>query len=99
MEARTYHTMAELLSQKMQALIAMMTMIVSWIIAQGAIVEQGFDQLFSLGLLIVAITVVWKAFNKKDESESQLLRDQIKAKDDLIEIQKDIIDGYKQKGD
>jgi len=99
MEARTYHTMAELLSQKVQALIAMMTMIVSWIIAQGSIVEQGFDQLFSLGLLIVAIIVVWKAFNKKDESESQLLRDQIQAKDDLIKIQKNIIDGYKQKRD
>ena len=99
MEARTWHTMAELLSQQVQALIAIMTIISSWIIAQASIVEQGFDQLFSLGLLIVAVVVVWKAFNKKDESESQLLRDQIQAKDDLIEIQKDIINDYKQKGD
>ena len=91
--------MAELLSQKVQALIAIMTIISSWIIAQASIVEQGFDQLFSLGLLIVAVVVVWKAFNRKDESESQLLRDQIQAKDDLIEMQKDIINEYKQKRD
>ena len=99
MEARTWHTMAELLSQKVQALIAIMTIISSWIIAQASIVEQGFDQLFSLGLLIVAVIVVWKAFNKKDESESQLLRDQIQAKDDLIKFQNKIIDEYKQKRD
>lgn len=99
MEARTYHMMAELLSQKVQALIAIMTIISSWIIAQASIVEQGFDQLFSLGLLIVAVIVVWKAFNKKDESESQLLRDQIQAKDDLIKFQNKIIDEYKQKRD
>ena len=76
-----------------------MTIISSWIIAQASIVEQGFDQLFSLGLLIVAVIVVWKAFNKKDESESQLLRDQIQAKDDLIKFQNKIIDEYKQKRD
>ncbi|MDR9419439.1 hypothetical protein, partial [Gracilimonas sp.] len=60
--------------------------------AQASIIEQGFDQLFSLGLLIVAVIVIWKAFTKKDESETQLLRDQIDIQKNHIEQLKKIIE-------
>lgn len=83
--------MSEIINMKIQAAIAIVSLIVSWLIAQASIIEQGFDQLFSLGLLIVAVVVIWKAFSKKDESETQLLRDQISLLQDVLEDQRETI--------
>lgn len=60
-------------------------MVVSWVYAQATgIIDGGFDQLFSIGLLIVAVVTVWKAFMMKDQSETRLLREQIKLQQDQI---------------
>ena len=77
--------MTELINLKIKAAISIISMITSWFIAQATMIDQGFDQLFSLGLLIVAVTVIWKAFSRKDESETQLLRDQIQIMRDIEE--------------
>lgn len=77
--------MTELIHQKIKAGISIISIITSWFIAQASMIEQGFDQLFSLGLLLVAVTVIWKAFSRKDESETQLLREQIQILRDIEE--------------
>lgn len=69
--------MTELINLKIKAAISIISLITSWLIAQASVIEQGFDQLFSLGLLLVAVVVIWKAFSKKDESETRLLREQV----------------------
>ena len=77
--------MTELINLKIKAANSIISIITSWFIAQASLIEQGFDQLFSLGLLIVAVTVIWKAFSRKDESETQLLREQIQILRDIEE--------------
>ena len=86
-----YVQMHEFISLKFQSLIAQASLIASWFIAQASIIEQGFDQLFSLGLLIVAVVVIWKAFSRKDESESALLKEQVQMYKELSEYQKGVI--------
>ena len=81
--------MTELINLKIKAAISIISIITSWFIAQASLIEQGFDQLFSLGLLIVAVTVIWKAFSRKDESETQLLREQIEILQDIVKEQRD----------
>lgn len=89
--------MSELINLKIKAAIAIISLVVSWIIAQlptdtSSIIADGFDQLFSLGLLIVAVVVIWKAFSKKDESETALLKEQIQIQKDHIEQLQKIIE-------
>ena len=75
--------MVDLIDLKIKVSISIISLVTSWFIAQASVIEQGFDQLFSLGLLLVAVIVIWKAFSKKDESETQLLREQIKLLQDI----------------
>ena len=83
--------MTEFIHLKIKAGISIISIITSWFIAQASLIEQGFDQLFSLGLLIVAVTVIWKAFSKKDESETKLLREQIEILQDIVKDQREQI--------
>ena len=83
--------MTEFLTLKLQAFFAQVIIIASWFIAQASVIEQGFDQLFSLGLLIVAVVVIWKAFSRKDESETRLLREQIEILQDILKDQRETI--------
>lgn len=55
------------------------------------IISQSFDQLFSIGLLVVAVVVIWKAFAKKDESETRLLTEQVKMYKEYHNVQEDRI--------
>ena len=100
--------MSELINLKIKVAISIVSLVVSWfiaqapIIAQASIIEQGFDQLFSLGLLVVAVLVIWKAFTKKDESETQLLKEQIQLyrevgaeKDRIISEQRETIENLR----
>ena len=88
--------MSELINLKIKAGISIISLIVSWFIAQASVIEQGFDQLFSLGLLVVAVIVIWKAFSKKDESETQLHKEQIKILQDIIKDQRKTIEELKK---
>ena len=88
---RLYAQMQELIHLKIKAGISIISLIVSWFVAQASVIEQGFDQLFSLGLLIVAVIVIWKAFSKKDESETRLLREQIDILQDILKDQRETI--------
>ena len=83
--------MPELINLKIKAGISIISLIASWFIAQASVIEQGFDQLFSLGLLVVAVIVIWKAFSKKDESETRLLREQIDILQDILKDQRETI--------
>ena len=83
--------MTELINLKIKAGISIISLIVSWFISQASVIEQGFDQLFSLGLLVVAVIVIWKAFSKKDESETRLLREQIDILQDILKDQRKTI--------
>lgn len=84
--------MPQLINMKLQAVIGILTLVVSWIVAQAFQIGEGHDQLYSLGLLSAAVIVIWKAFTKKDESETKLLREQIKIQKDHIEQLQKIID-------
>ena len=86
-----YAQMHELINLKIKAGISIISLIASWVMAQASIIEQGFDQLFSLGLLIVAVVVIWKAFSKKDESETRLLKEQIEILQDILKDQRETI--------
>ena len=88
--------MTELINLKIKAAISIISIITSWFIAQASMIEQGFDQLFSLGLLVVAVMVIWKAFSKKDESETQLLREQIQILQDIVKEQRKTIEELKK---
>ena len=88
--------MTELINLKIKAAISITSIITSWFIAQGTMIDQGFDQLFSLGLLIVAVTVIWKAFSKKDESETQLHKEQIQILQDILKDQRKTIEELKK---
>lgn len=79
--------MYELIIQKIQVAISTVLMSVAWIISQFPILEQGYDQLFSIGLLITAVVVIWKAFSAKDASETKILRDTIDVQQKHIEAQ------------
>jgi membrane protein implicated in regulation of membrane protease activity len=81
--------MSELISLKIKAAISITSIIFSWIIAQASLVDTGFDQLFSIGLLLIAVMVIWKAFSRKDESETQLLREQIDILNGYIDVLRD----------
>ena len=83
--------MPELINLKIKAAISIISIITSWFIAQANMIEKGFDQLFSLGLLVIAVTVIWKAFSKKDESETQLLKEQIQILQDILKDQRETI--------
>ena len=83
--------MTEFIHLKIKAGISIISIITSWFIAQASLIEQGFDQLFSLGLLVVAVIVIWKAFSKKDESETKLLREQIEILQDIVKDQREQI--------
>ena len=83
--------MTELINLKIKAAISITSIITSWFIAQASVIDQGFDQLFSLGLLVVAVIVIWKAFSKKDESETRLLREQIDILQDILKDQRKTI--------
>lgn len=94
--------MSELINLKIKVAISIVSLVVSWFIAQASIIEQGFDQLFSLGLLVVAVLVIWKAFTKKDESETKLLKEQIQLyrevgaeKDRIISEQRETIENIR----
>ena len=86
-----YSGMTELINLKIKAAISITSIITSWLIAQASVIDQGFDQLFSLGLLVVAVIVIWKAFSKKDESETRLLREQIDILQDILKDQRETI--------
>ena len=94
-----YAQMHELINLKIKAGISIISLIVSWFVAQVSMIEQGFDQLFSLGLLIVAVVVIWKAFSKKDESETRLLREQIDILQDILKDQRETISRLENRGD
>ena len=88
--------MTELINLKIKAAISIISIITSWFIAQASMIEQGFDQLFSLGLLVVAVTVIWKAFSKKDESETQLHKEQIQILQDIVQDRRKTIEELKK---
>jgi len=88
--------MTELINLKIKAAISIISIITSWFIAQASMIEQGFDQLFSLGLLVVAVTVIWKAFSKKDESETQLHKEQIQILQDIVKDRRKTIEELKK---
>ena len=94
-----YAQMQELIHLKIKAGISIISLIVSWFVAQASVIEQGFDQLFSLGLLLVAVVVIWKAFSKKDESETKLLREQIDILQDILKDQRETISRLENRGD
>ena len=96
---KLYAQMQEIVTVKLQAFFSIATIIASWFIAQASVIEQGFDQLFSLGLLIVAVVVIWKAFSKKDESETKLLREQIDILQDILKDQRETISRLENRGD
>ena len=96
---RLYAQMQELIHLKIKAGISIISLIISWFVAQASVIEQGFDQLFSLGLLIVAVVVIWKAFSKKDESETKLLREQIDILQDILKDQRETISRLENRGD
>lgn len=75
MVAVNKYQMSDVVIQKLLAGTGALLTIVATYIAQSGILEKGFDQLFSIGLLMVAVWVIWKAFNKKDESETSLLEE------------------------
>lgn len=79
--------MIELINIKIRAAISILSLTGSWVIAQATpVLDTAFDQLFSLGLLVVAVVVIWKAFTKKDESETALLKEHIS----LLQQEKDL---------
>ena len=75
--------------------VSIASLVGAWAIQQVSdiepIVSQGFDQLFSIGLLVVAVIVIWKAFSKKDESETKLLTEQVKMYKEYYSVQEDRI--------
>lgn len=81
--------MFELFALNFKPITSIVLMVGSFIFAQANILQEGFDQLFSLGLLLIAVIVIWKAFNKKDESQTELL----KAKTETLQT---IIDGLQE---
>lgn len=89
--------MTELINLKIKAAISIISLITSWFIAQASVIEQGFDQLFSLGLLLVAVVVIWKAFSKKDESETRLLREQVEILKAIVTDQQKTIERLTEK--
>lgn len=89
--------MTELINLKIKAAISIISLVTSWFIAQASVIEQGFDQLFSLGLLLVAVVVIWKAFSKKDESETRLLREQVEILKAIVTDQQKTIEKLTEK--
>lgn len=89
--------MTELINLKIKAAISIISLVTSWFIAQASVIEQGFDQLFSLGLLLVAVVVIWKAFSKKDESETRLLREQVDILKAIVTDQQKTIEKITEK--
>jgi ABC-type nickel/cobalt efflux system permease component RcnA len=71
--------------------LAIITLVTSWLVYQASeiapIISQGFDQLFSIGLLIIAVVIIWKAFTKKDESESEATKQVIARLEQIITAQ------------
>ena len=77
-----------MLNLKISGAFSIISLIVSWVYAQAqGFIDQGFDQLFSIGLLVVAVITIWKAFLSKDKSETTLLKEQIKLQQDQIKQQ------------
>ena len=89
--------MFQLINLKIKAAFSITSIIVAWIFAQVPMIEDGFDKLFSIGLLMVAVVVIWKAFSRKDESETELLKEQIEIQQKQIEYLQDHIETLKDK--
>ena len=54
-------------------------------VEQLEIVTGGYEDVTIVGLLITAIIIIWKAFNKKDASESKMQQQNIDLLTSIIE--------------
>jgi len=75
--------------------VSIASLVGAWAIQQISdiepIISQGFDQLFSIGLLVVAVIVIWKAFAQKDANETQLLKDQVARAEEEVRFLKKLL--------
>jgi hypothetical protein len=66
---------------------------VGWVFAQAqSIVDMGFDQAFSIGLLLAGLITMYVAFQKKDAAVIKVLRETIEEKNEIISTLKEVIE-------
>ena len=75
----------QLIEYKIQAIISGLMIVFAFVVDQAQIVSGQYEDITIVGLLITAIIVIWKAFNRKDESETKLLKEQISLLHSIIE--------------
>ncbi len=81
------------MSYNIYAIFGVAQIMVGWVFAQAqSIVDMGFDQAFSIGILLAGLITMYVAFQKKDAVVIKVLRETIEEKNEIISTLKEVIE-------